>query len=88
MQCVSCKRLISFWVERCAAATLVFTAKLVVALMDLDRGAVIEVVDSPIREGESPLFEQGLMGHVQVGDILLADRTYFGYHSRPLKSPK
>jgi len=58
-----------------------FPVMQLVALMDLDCGAVIDVAYSPNRDGESPLFEGTLMKYVRAGDTLLADRAYCGYHN-------
>lgn len=52
-----------------------------VTLKDLHCGAVIDAVDSPNRDGESPLFSAGLMQHLREGDTVLADRAYCSYYN-------
>ena len=58
-----------------------FPVMQLVTLMDLDCGAVVDAVDSPNRDGESPLFDAGLMQYIRQGDILVADRAYCGYYN-------
>jgi hypothetical protein len=58
-----------------------FPVMQLVTLMDLDCGAVVDAVDSPNRDGESPLFDAGLMQYVRANDILVADRAYCSYYN-------
>lgn len=52
-----------------------------VALKELNSGAIIDAVDSPNREGEAPLFSAGLIEHLSEGDTVLADRAYCSYYN-------
>ena len=52
-----------------------------VTLKNLHSGAVIDAVDSPNRDGESPWFSAGLIQHIQEDDTVLADRAYCSYYN-------
>lgn len=58
-----------------------FPVMQLVTLMDLDCGAVVDAIDSVNSEGESPLFDAGLIRYVRENDILVADRAYCSYYN-------